>query len=329
MAETSIEWCDYTFNPWRGCSKVAEGCRFCYAEVDLSVKMHGIKWGPQGTRVVTSPSYWKQPLKWNREAERDGVRRRVFCASLADVFEDWAGPILTFKGEVLHQFGEPKRPKSQSDVLQGIDLERDFFATTLGDVRRDLFSLIDATPHLDWLLLTKRPENIRRMWPLELRGSATDPGFRRNVWLGTSISCKKDLPNIDHIYACSDLAPVRFVSAEPLIEGLGRLQLAGIDWLIAGGESGHNARPCEVAWIRSLLQQCQSASVPVFVKQLGANCITQIPAMRVAGATHGQGPNGMVPASTGLMKFRDPKGGDMAEWPEDLRVRQFPEVHHA
>lgn len=153
MAETTeIAWCDATFNPWIGCAKVAPGCTNCYAEA-LSKRFNRAAWGPHGTRVKTSESYWRQPLKWNRNAEREGVRRRVFCASLADVFEDWDGPIVDSKGiRLMHDCGEI-RSDGQGESL------------TMDDLRRDLFTLIDKTPWLDWLLLTKRPENVRRMWP--------------------------------------------------------------------------------------------------------------------------------------------------------------------
>lgn len=88
MAENSnIEWTDHTFNPWIGCTKVSQGCKFCYAETLMDQRYGKAKWGPKGTRNRTSVSYWKQPLKWNREAAAEGMRKRVFCASLADVFE--------------------------------------------------------------------------------------------------------------------------------------------------------------------------------------------------------------------------------------------------
>jgi protein gp37 len=105
-ANSAIEWTDHTFNPWRGCTKVHAGCTNCYAEVNYSVKMHGVKWGPNGTRVKLSHAGWKEPLKWNREAEAAGERRRVFCASLADVFEDWQGPIL-HRMTVMYFIGGP------------------------------------------------------------------------------------------------------------------------------------------------------------------------------------------------------------------------------
>ena len=125
MAENSaISWTDHTFNPWVGCQKVSAGCLNCYAETLMDRRWGKVKWGPGGTRVVTSEANWRQPLKWNRQAEETGGRLRVFCASLADVFED--------------------RPE-------------------LMEPRRRLFDLIQETPNLDWLLLTKRPQNIQRM----------------------------------------------------------------------------------------------------------------------------------------------------------------------
>jgi protein gp37 len=87
MAENSnIEWTNHTFNPWSGCTKVSPACDHCYAEVNYSVKMRGVKWGKYGNRIIASDSMWNQPLVWNRKAEAEGVRKRVFCASLADVF---------------------------------------------------------------------------------------------------------------------------------------------------------------------------------------------------------------------------------------------------
>jgi protein gp37 len=164
MAETTIEWASYTFNPWSGCTKVSPGCANCYAEVNYSVKMRGVKWGPNGNRIVASDAYWKQPLKWDREAlnaTSGGVRPRVFCASLADVFEDWHGRMLDSKGRVLYW-------DQDDQTLCATENEHDDTyrnTATMSDFRRRLFDLINQTPNLDWLLLTKRPENITRMWP--------------------------------------------------------------------------------------------------------------------------------------------------------------------
>src|SRR5262245_49470954 len=129
-ADSKIQWTDHTFNPWIGCAHVSEACRFCYAESERFVQVkrgQGVElWGPNAARYVTSATNWKLPLRWNREALEVGERRRVFCASLADVFED------------RRELDEP---------------------------RSWLWALIERTPWLDWLLLTKRPENIWKMYP--------------------------------------------------------------------------------------------------------------------------------------------------------------------
>lgn len=109
MAATSgIQWTDATFNPWSGCSKVSPACASCYAETNYSVNMRGVKWGPNGNRIVKAESGWREPLKWDRDAVKAGVRRRVFCASLADVFEDWKGPMLASNREPLWHSGDGK-----------------------------------------------------------------------------------------------------------------------------------------------------------------------------------------------------------------------------
>lgn len=382
--ETKIQWAHHTFNPFRGCTKVSAGCTNCYAETNYSVKMHGVKWGPHGTRVRLSDAGWRQPLKWNRDAEKSGERRRVFSASLADVFEDWQGPMLDSHGtEILDDCG---------------------FGVSMETVRRDLFALIDQTPHLDWLLLTQRPENIRRMWT-PWTGARDDMGgdgqthsmFRSNVWLGTSIEDQATADErIPELLKCRDLAPMLFVSAEPLLgpvdlitplsmaasdyawieahEWGGDCELCGGEgfreyndapdewgedcpslknhlipcrgcaeldiekrlrvvrnetgkglWLIVGGESGHKARPCNVEWIRSVIQQCDGAGVPCFVKQLGAS-----PFFPFGGNTREwQATSSEYSQTHGgvrLILLHDPKGGDPSEWPEDLRVREVPEA---
>lgn len=290
MAENSkIEWTDHTFNPWMGCTKVSSACAHCYAERDMDHRYGKVKWGPQGTRVLTSAANWKQPLKWNREAARDGVRRRVFCASLADVFEDWAGPVqLMNGGEVVccDSCGKVHRdPDAYAECPCSRWLQRADFAK-LSDVRRELFALIDATPHLDWLLLTKRPENIHAMWPrcthckgngrIEMlehcqvcRGRGMEP-HRPNVWLGTSVENQEYAElRIPELLKCRDLSPVLFLSCEPLLGPVELQNIKSIDWVIAGGESGPHARPIHSDWFRGLRDQCQAAGVPYFFKQWG------------------------------------------------------------
>lgn len=243
MGENSkIEWTDHTFNPWIGCTKVSEGCKFCYAETLMATRHQRVTWGPQGQRVRTSAANWRKPLAWDRKAARERRRYRVFCASLADVFEDYA------------------------QVAQW---------------RHDLWQLIDDTPHLDWLLLTKRPENVLRMY---------DPTYWwDHVWIGASVENQEQADRrIPHLI---DLpARVRFVSVEPLlgpvdlapwlggmywtgVEHFGLRELvcepAGLQWVIVGGESGAQARPMHPNWARRLRDECGAAGVPFFFKQHG------------------------------------------------------------
>lgn len=254
MGENSkIEWTHHTFNPWRGCVKVSAGCTHCYAEKQAlrNPAVLGI-WGADGTRVVASESMWKEPLRWNREAAEAGERRRVFCASMADVFED--------------------RPDLHAP-------------------RARLFRLIDATPHLDWLLLTKRPENMR-IRAIEAARLAFDGGptwkdaWPANVWAGTSVENQEAADRrIPHLLEVP--AAVRFLSCEPLLGAVDILPYVAahdpgdesyyalppsarpLHWVIVGGESGPGARPMHPDWARGLRDQCQTAHVPHFFKQWG------------------------------------------------------------
>lgn len=240
MAETNIEWAHYTFNPWRGCTKISDGCKNCYAE-KMSGRNHKVLgvWGKNGTRPIAAESYWKQLLKWNRDAEIAGERRRVFCGSLMDIFE-----------------GNDTMPLSaQKGVRQA---------------RKRLFHLIWYTPHLDWLLLTKRPELVNEIMFGAIGTSKGVEAFP-NVWLGTSVENKDQLERIWHL--SRNPAAVHFVSIEPLLGDLGRIR-GYLDQLnnplvIVGGESGPNARPMHPDWVRSIRDQCVAAGVPFFFKQWG------------------------------------------------------------
>lgn len=247
--KTGIEWADHTFNPWWGCEKVSEACRSCYAETFANrfPRSRGL-WGPDSERKVASEKVWGDPIRWNEAARRAGVRRRVFCASMADVFED----------------------RRELDKHRG-----------------RLWKLIEATPSLDWLLLTKRPENFEKLTPWRW----LDGGIPKNVWAGTTVEnqarAEERIPRLLEIPA-----RVRFLSCEPL---LGEIDLSawlgsmthpdpkrwwvpevgepdfvpGIHWVIVGGESGSDARPMHPEWARLLRHECQAARVPFFFKQWG------------------------------------------------------------
>jgi protein gp37 len=252
MAQTTaIAWADSTFNPWVGCTKISAACDHCYAESWAKRAGNPELW--QGERRRTSASNWAQPIKWDRQAKAEGVRRKVFCASLADVFDNQV----------------PER------------------------WRYDLWALIAATPNLDWLLLTKRPQNIAKMLPEGWAGGWS------NVWLGVTVE-NQDAADLRIPYLMAIPAAVRFLSCEPLLgpldlyngdpdPRLGGHQATktfigdwwepgdsstspsrhGVDWVIAGGESGPNARPSNPNWFFSLRDQCDVAEVPFFFKQWG------------------------------------------------------------
>ena len=271
-SNSKIEWCDHTFNPWMGCTKVSQGCANCYAEQLMDKRWNKVQWGRQGKRVKTSVANWWEPVRWNKQAEELGIRYRVFCASLADVFEY-------------------KDDQPELDVW-----------------RAELFALMLETPNLDWMVLTKRPENVRSMlraageWWYQAAPTTYDVKLLRwvhhgehfapeNVWIGTSVENQEQADS--RIPALLNIpAKVRFLSMEPLLRSvdLGLTMLdypsyteedpgeplsypskAGqlINWVIVGGESGPHARPMHPDWVRSVRDQCVEAGVKFFFKQWG------------------------------------------------------------
>lgn len=218
--ETKISWTGSTFSPWWGCRKISSGCDNCYAAA-LDHRLGRSNW-IEGKYQTMADKYWNQPLRWNRIAENEGKRHKVFCGSMCD----WA---------------DSKAPESE---------------------RERLWELIRKTPMLDWQLLTKRANNITKCLP-------DDWGFGYdNVWLGVSVEDRKHgLPRIDILRKIP--AKVHFLSVEPLLENLGRLNLSGIDWVIVGGESGHGARPMHPDWVRALKVNCEISNTPFFFKQWG------------------------------------------------------------
>lgn len=275
MADRSrIEWCDSTFNPWIGCTKISPACDNCYAAVSTPARVMGVAWGTGESRQRTSPGNWKLPLRWQAQHEEffaeHGHRRRVFCASLADVFDNEVSPHW----------------------------------------RYDLFNLIHATPDLDWLLLTKRIGNARQMLNDAAAAVCDDfcgaPTWEKqpwpNVWLGVTVcnqvEAERDIPKLLTLPASR-----RFVSMEPLLGPVHLVRLycvpscapvdvldksrrckthapgyclggcewrwPALDWVIVGGESGPRARPIHPDWVRAIRDQCAKAGVPFLFKQWG------------------------------------------------------------
>ena len=273
--KTGIQWTDATWNPVSGCSKVSPGCKNCYAERDwsrLSKNPKSPYFGRAFTDVKCHPERLEQPLRWRRP-------RRIFVNSMSDLFHE--------------------------------DVPLEFI--------QRVFNTMWAANWHTYQILTKRPQRMREI---------LEPGVTclKNVWLGVSVENPEQYESRASI-SIHTPAAVRFLSMEPLIEAVisqqghqslysiptavietvgsnGRTDYpTKIDWVIAGGESGPHARPCNVEWIRSIVRQCEASRVPVFVKQLGAN-----PDFRVHELDWGASP------------LFDRHGGDPAEWPEDLRV---------
>lgn len=227
---SSIEWTHHTFNPWWGCTKVSPACDHCYAETWAKRVGQGV-WGAKAPRRFFTDRHWNEPTRWNAEARKDGQRRRVFCASMADVFE--------------------KRAE-------------------LNPWRKRLWTLIEETPMLDWLLLTKRPQEIGKIVPWLNE-------WPDNIWLGTTVESQRHAEQrLPHLL--KHRAKVRFLSCEPLLGPIDlkswikrqpKSGLHGIDWIIAGGESGPGARPMHPDWARGLRDQASKAGAAFHFKQWG------------------------------------------------------------
>ncbi len=322
MGESAIEWTRYTFNPWRGCTKVSEGCKNCYAEKNMSVKLHGIGWGPDAERVVKAESGWKVPLQWNRRARLEGRMDRVFCGSLMDICED-----------------------------------RD----ELNASRARVFELAEQTPNLFWLFLTKRPENILSMKPRAWRpgysGIPKNVGFGSTMenqkyadergtqlaklncftfasaepllealdlrrwseqglecafcgWKGCEETATEVPEDGDILYCCPGCKEE--CAHTPIDEYLG--------WIITGGESGYAARTSQLNWFRSLRNQCVSSNLPFFFKQWGEYCnFDDLPEDTYQAVDA----SGAHPSRTGMVRVGKKAAGcllDGREW------KQVPEI---
>jgi len=273
--QSAIAWTKSTFNPFIGCTKIGPGCDGCYAEaLDKRMRFGGAThWGPGVPRHRTSAANWKAPLMWNKAAPDSEFAGRkgfwpVFCASLADVFDN------------------------EVDVAW----------------RYDLWDLIAWTPNLTWLLTTKRVGNVNLMVPEAWRRDGFPPNVRVIATIVNQEEADRDIPKLlalpcfNGISYEPALGPVNWDSYL-----LSPMSLDG--WIIVGGESGqggHRARPFDVGWARSTVAQCRPMGMAVFVKQMGRNPFEQRP----------DGQAGWL--------LKDRAGADPAEWPADLRVREFP-----
>lgn len=337
---TKIEWADSTFNPWIGCRKVSPGCENCY----MFARQH--RFGKKGTdRIRTTPATWRNPVKWNAGG---GI-----CAECGTEIKHVGGGMGDCScGAIGSGPGEWRHRRVFPSLCDWLDPE------VPADWLADFLNLIRNTPRLTWLLLTKRPEKfherifaVRDMFwtgnlpyteEADARGRFVDEWAQgrppHNVWVGTSVESQEyadqRIPELLRIPAA-----LRFLSVEPL---MGALDLLGcfttaqreagfVQWVIVGGESGPKARLCHVDWIRGVVRQCKAAKVPVFVKQLGS-----FANVRNDGEDERQWPGNSVPfddryepafqGETAPLRFIHPKGGDISEWPEDLRVRELPSV---
>lgn len=228
---SNIEWTDHTWSPWWGCVKVSRGCKHCYAEA--LAKRTGLQiWGDDNPRRMLSEQHWKVPERWNREAAAAGVRYKVF-PSMCD-------PLETFRTDVVIP-------------------------------RMDFAELIHQTPNLDWLVLTKRPEN----WFLLQRTAVhIEDVFPPNLHFLASVEGDSVRDRIHQLTKNLQLYRVPRVlglSVEPLVEPLTLKisDLDGISWVIVGGESGSKQSPMEGEWVESIRKICYLAGVPFFFKQWG------------------------------------------------------------
>lgn len=332
MAETTIAWTDYTFNPWWGCTRVSPGCEHCYAE-SFSHRLGLDLWGPTGGRRFFDTRHWAEPVQWWRRRLKGDPRHRVFCASMADVFED----------------------------LRTLDWQRDRLWELIGE----------TSPQLTWQLLTKRPENVLGMvppawlesWPANVWMLTTAEDQRRadeRIPLLLRIPAKVRGVSAEPLLGPLDLRPYLHRNPEARVcprclyasnidercpnDGTPLGPDIAVDWVICGGESGAKARPMEMAWAWSLAKQCHRARAAFFMKQAGSNVrdrndvgfdadsyrpedLRAWPSVIAAEDRVEHNLDGFRDEYQGApvrVRLRDYAGGDPAEWPAGLRVREWP-----
>lgn len=323
MADTKIQWTNKTWNPVRGCSRVSTGCASCYA-ITQALRFSGPGQPYEGL-VKRAPDNWTglirlvpekldEPLHWRKPS-------RIFVNSMSDLFhpdipDDFLDQVFAVM-MLSHQHTFQvltKRPENIGPYFERLDRSRRLFWNGHAGYFAETVWPKLGIPRARWRDLVARygvahPTNLGDstvgVWPLP------------NIWIGVSV---EDQARADERIPLLLQTPakVRFLSVEPLLGPVDlKPWLSELAWVIAGGESGHGARRCDLAWIRSVVAQCRDAGVPVFVKQLGSRAIDE-----PSGLVGKDTPFDLVPVVS--RRLRDAKGGSMQEWPEDLRIRQFP-----
>ncbi len=287
--ESTIAWTHATANFWMGCQKVSPGCEHCYAEHDTPVRVHRAKglelWGPpKTTERHRTKGAWKDVPALDRAAAREGVRRRLFVSSLADIFED-------------HPMVAPWRAEA--------------------------LALLASCANLDVQLLTKRPQNIRAMvppawltsWPSHIWIGTTVEDQKRAVERIPhllAVPARVRFLSMEPLLEAVDLTRLSYGGATlnaltGHIVGPDDMTPERVSWVIVGGESGPGARPFDLAWARSIVAQCREAGVPVFVKQAGDHPMLDGERVRF-GAHHGAH-HGEWPADLRIQQFPETHGG--------------------
>lgn len=309
MATNShIEWTDASWNCLAGCEAVSPGCAHCYAAT-MTRRLEAM--GQKDYAGLTTDKHFNGtvrclpdklaiPLRWRKP-------RRVFVNSMSDLFHE----------DVPDEFID------RVFAVMALCPQHTFQVLTKRAARMQRYmapmarKFGDAGPAVALSQLLGQHGETEDLIRKRLRGEPLETTRPlSNVWLGVSVEDQKRKDRMDFLRQTP--AAVRFLSCEPLLEDLGELDLEGIHWVIAGGESGHGARPCDLSWIRSIIDQCQDWKVPCFVKQIGSHAEEWDTEYRRPG---------FGPYYCNGVKHK--KGGDPAEWPEELRVRQFPENAHA
>lgn len=342
---SGIQWTNETWNPLVGCSKQSAGCKNCYAigaaasvlrRLDATAKsergratveayrealdLTGRKARWSG-RAVPMPHQLSKPLGWRKP-------RRVFVNSMSDLFHPSVGD--DFIAAVFGVMAACPQHTFQVLTKHTDRAEQWFRWVAAQDAAEHMPGPACARLHCCWAALAHEYQDVGDGGPLHTKHAADPDGPwpLPNVWLGVSVEDQDSADErIPHLLECP--AAVRWVSYEPALgpvwfrRGLDYNWLnpvqptlgparRSLDWIVVGGESGPGARPFDVQWARDTIRQCREAGVAVFVKQLGARPFDDL--------NH----PGSEFATMGWLRLRDRKGGDMSEWPADLRVREYP-----